>query len=78
MSKVSVAIAALPHAEARSARLRHRTCRRHGSCAAVDADMVVAPGALVLVPTGLTIALPDGFGTDKAAFGRALKTGSRF
>jgi dUTP pyrophosphatase len=29
-------------------------------CAAVDAPMVIAPGAHVLVPTGLAIALPAG------------------
>lgn len=29
--------------------------------AAVDAEVVLAPGALALVPTGIAIALPDGF-----------------
>ncbi len=29
--------------------------------AAIDAPMTLAPGARALVPTGLTIALPDGF-----------------
>ena len=30
-------------------------------CAAVDANVVVDPGAIVLVPTGLEVAIPDGF-----------------
>jgi dUTP pyrophosphatase len=29
-------------------------------CAAVDAPLTIAPGGIVLVPTGLTIALPRG------------------
>lgn len=29
--------------------------------AAIDADMVLAPGARAVVPTGLAIALPDGY-----------------
>jgi len=29
--------------------------------AAVDADVTIAPGEIVLVPTGLQIAVPDGF-----------------
>lgn len=30
-------------------------------CAAVDADLVLEPGAIALVPTGYEIAIPDGF-----------------
>ena len=30
-------------------------------CAAVDANVVIDPGAIVLVPTGLAVAIPDGF-----------------
>ncbi len=30
-------------------------------CAAVDADVVLEPGAIALVPTGYEIAVPDGF-----------------
>ncbi len=30
-------------------------------CAAVDADLVLAPGARALVPTGFAIAVPDGY-----------------
>ena len=29
--------------------------------AAIDEDVVIAPGAIVLVPTGFAIAVPDGF-----------------
>ena len=30
-------------------------------CAAVEADVAIEPGAIVLVPTGLEVAIPDGF-----------------
>jgi len=30
-------------------------------CAAVVEDVVIDPGAIVLVPTGLAVAIPDGF-----------------
>jgi dUTP pyrophosphatase len=30
-------------------------------CAAVIEDVVIDPGAIVLVPTGLAVAIPDGF-----------------
>ncbi len=77
MSKVSVAIAALPHAEGLDLPA-YATEHAAGMdlCAAVDADMVVAPGARVLVPTGLTIALPDGFEAQiRPRSGLALKNG---
>lgn len=30
-------------------------------CAAIEADVAIAPGARALIPTGLAIALPDGY-----------------
>src|SRR5690349_10985328 len=30
-------------------------------CAACDGDVAIEPGAIVLVPTGLEVAIPDGF-----------------
>jgi len=44
--------------------------------AAVDADMVIAPGGIVLVPTGLEVAIPDGFeGQVRPRSGLAVKHG---
>ena len=33
----------------------------HDLCAAVDSDLVIAPGDRVLIPTGFKIAVPDGY-----------------
>jgi dUTP pyrophosphatase len=45
-------------------------------CAAVDANVVVDPGAIVLVPTGLEVAIPDGFeGQVRPRSGLAVKHG---
>lgn len=44
--------------------------------AAVDADMVIAPGARTLVPTGIAIALPEGYEAQiRPRSGLALKNG---
>jgi dUTP pyrophosphatase len=44
--------------------------------AAVDADVVLAHGQIVLVPTGLEIAIPDGFeGQVRPRSGLAVKHG---
>jgi len=44
--------------------------------AAVDADIVIAPGAIVLVPTGLEVAIPDGFeGQVRPRSGLAVRHG---
>jgi dUTP pyrophosphatase len=44
--------------------------------AAVDADLRIAPGDIVLVPTGLEVAIPDGFeGQVRPRSGLAVKHG---
>jgi dUTP pyrophosphatase len=44
--------------------------------AAVDEDMVLAPGQISLVPTGLEVAIPDGFeGQVRPRSGLAVKHG---
>ena len=44
--------------------------------AAVDADVTLAPGDIVLVPTGLEVAIPDGFeGQVRPRSGLAVKHG---
>jgi dUTP pyrophosphatase len=44
--------------------------------AAVDADIVIAPGDIVLVPTGLEVAIPEGFeGQVRPRSGLAVKHG---
>ena len=45
-------------------------------CAAVEADVAIEPGAIVLVPTGLEVAIPDGFeGQVRPRSGLAVKHG---
>ena len=45
-------------------------------CAAVEANVVIDPGAIVLVPTGLEVAIPDGFeGQVRPRSGLAVKHG---
>jgi len=44
--------------------------------AAVDADVVLAPGQIDLIPTGLEVAIPDGFeGQVRPRSGLAVKHG---
>ena len=44
--------------------------------AAVEANLVIDPGAIVLVPTGLEVAIPDGFeGQVRPRSGLAVKHG---
>lgn len=44
--------------------------------AAIDADLLIAPGSRALIPTGIAIALPDGFEAQvRARSGLALKHG---
>ena len=44
--------------------------------AAIDADMAIAAGQIVLVPTGLEVAIPDGFeGQVRPRSGLAVKHG---
>jgi dUTP pyrophosphatase len=44
--------------------------------AAVDDDVTIAPGRIVLVPTGLEVAIPDGFeGQVRPRSGLAVRSG---
>ncbi len=59
---ISVAIQQLPHAE--GLHLPHYATEHSAGmdlCAAVSAPMTLAPGQSALVPTGLSIALPEGY-----------------
>ena len=48
----------------------------HDLCAAVDADVIIAPSERVLVPTGFKIAIPDGYEAQiRPRSGLALKHG---
>jgi dUTP pyrophosphatase len=45
-------------------------------CAAIETDLVIAPGAIALVPTGLEVAIPDGFeGQVRPRSGLAVRHG---
>ncbi len=59
---VSVAIKRLPHAHDLPLP-SYQTKESAGMdlCAAIEADVVIAPGAHTIVPTGYSIALPSGF-----------------
>ena len=77
MTNVSVALTALPHA-AGLGLPAYATDHAAGMdlCAAVSADVTIAPGARALVPTGLSIALPEGFEAQvRPRSGLALKNG---
>lgn len=62
LDRVSVAVTKLPHA-AHIALPAYATEHSAGMdlCAAIDAPLALEPGARMLVPTGLAIALPAGF-----------------
>jgi len=77
MTRVSVSITPLPHAEALSLPA-YATEHAAGMdlCAAVANDMVIEPGKRALVPTGLSIALPEGYEAQvRPRSGLALKHG---
>lgn len=77
MSIIAVAITALPHAEGLDLPA-YATEQAAGMdlCAAVSNDLVIEPGRRVLVPTGLSIALPDGYEAQiRPRSGLALKNG---
>lgn len=77
MSFVDVSITKLPHAEGLSLPA-YATDQSAGMdlCAAVSADVTLMPGARMLVPTGLAIALPDGFEAQvRPRSGLAIKNG---
>ncbi|MGE3623349.1 MAG: dUTP diphosphatase [Bdellovibrionales bacterium] len=75
--KTSVAIAVLPHAE-NLGLPSYATQQAAGMdlCAAISGDVVIEPGKRALVPTGLTIALPEGHEAQiRPRSGLALKNG---
>ncbi len=77
MSFVSVAITKLPHAEGLDLP-SYATEHSAGMdlVAAVQADLVMAPGERKLIPTGLSIALPEGYEAQvRPRSGLALKNG---
>jgi dUTP pyrophosphatase len=77
MPSIPVAITALPHAEGLDLP-SYATEQAAGMDlrAAVKDDLVVQPGARVLVPTGLCIALPEGYEAQvRPRSGLALKHG---
>lgn len=77
MHPVSVRITTLPHAEG-LALPTYATEHAAGMdlCAAVTADVVLAAGERKLIPTGLSIALPEGYEAQiRPRSGLALKNG---
>src|SRR5450755_1677641 len=77
MTQTTVAITLLPHAEMLGLPT-YATQHAAGMdlCAAVHNDVLVEPGKRVLVPTGLSIALPEGFEAQvRPRSGLALKHG---
>jgi dUTP pyrophosphatase len=77
MTVVTVAITVLPHAETLSLPA-YATDQSAGMdlCAAIANDVVIEPGHRVLVPTGLSMALPEGYEAQvRPRSGLALKNG---
>ncbi len=77
MTKISVAITTLPHAEGLNLPA-YATEHAAGMdlCAAIQNDMVIESGKRALVPTGLSIALPEGYEAQvRPRSGLALKNG---
>lgn len=77
MPKLSVAISVLPHAE-ELALPSYATEHAAGMdlCAAITNDVVIEPGKRALIPTGLSIALPEGYEAQvRPRSGLALKNG---
>ncbi|MDR3424381.1 MAG: dUTP diphosphatase [Alphaproteobacteria bacterium] len=77
MSNVTVAIATLPHAEGLGLPA-YATLHAAGMdlCAAVDDDLTLLPGQRALIPTGIMIALPEGYEAQvRPRSGLALKNG---
>lgn len=74
---VRVSIVRLPHAEGLPLPA-YMSDRAAGAdlCAAIDSELTLLPGARALVPTGLTIALPDGYEAQvRPRSGLALRDG---
>ncbi len=77
MSRINVAITKLPHAEGLELPA-YATEHAAGMdlCAAVKEDVILAPGERKLIPTGLAIALPEGYEAQvRPRSGLALKNG---
>src|SRR5271170_5646265 len=77
MTKITVSITVLPHAETLGLPA-YATEHAAGMdlCAAIGNDIVIDPGKRALVPTGLSIALPEGFEIQvRPRSGLALKHG---
>ena len=77
MSALSIAITTLPHAEGLELPA-YATEHAAGMdlCAAVAGDVVLAPGQRALIPTGLALALPEGYEAQvRPRSGLALKHG---
>jgi dUTP pyrophosphatase len=77
MTKISVSITTLAHAEGLGIPA-YATEHSAGMdlCAAVANDVVIEPGKRALVPTGLSIALPEGYEAQvRPRSGLALKNG---
>jgi dUTP pyrophosphatase len=77
MSNVTVNITTLPHAENLGL---PAYASEHAAgmdlCAAVTNDIVLQPGQRILIPTGLSIALPEGYEAQiRPRSGLALKNG---
>jgi dUTP pyrophosphatase len=77
MSNLTVSVTTLPHAENLSLPA-YATEHAAGMdlCAAVTNDIVLLPGQRTLIPTGLSIALPEGYEAQvRPRSGLALKNG---
>jgi len=77
MKDIRVPVQTLPHFSGLSLP-RYMTERAAGMdiCAAVAGDVLIGPGERVLIPTGLVIALPEGFEAQiRPRSGLALKYG---
>ena len=77
MASLSIAVKVLPHGEG-LALPAYATEHAAGMdlCAAIASDIVIAPGARALVPTGISIALPEGYEAQvRPRSGLALKSG---
>lgn len=76
-AQVNVAVARLPHgADLELPAYESTLAAGMDLMAAIDSEMVIAPGERALVPTGLAIALPAGFEAQvRPRSGLALKQG---
>src|SRR5271170_4884076 len=77
MTKITVSITVLPHAETLGLPA-YATEHAAGMdlCAAIGNDIVIEPGKRALVPTGLSLALPEGYEAQvRPRSGLALKHG---